>query len=61
MSDWMDDKIDLQRIETSEFKKGYNKAIDDIRKYLKTVEPCEMSQEIWNIGVDNTCDRMLKK
>ena len=57
----MDDKIDLQRIETSEFKKGYNKAIDDIRKYLKTVEPCEMSQEIWNIGVDNTCDRMLKK
>ena len=61
MSDWMDDKIDLQRIETSEFKKGYNKAIEDIRKYLKTVEPCEMSQEIWNIGVDNTCDRMLKK
>ena len=57
----MDDKIDLQRIETSEFKKGYNKAIEDVRKYLKTVEPCEMSQEIWNIGVDNTCDRMLKK
>ena len=61
MSDWMDDKIDLQRIETSEFKKGYNKASEDIRKYLKTVEPCEMSQDIWNIGVDNTCDRLLKK
>lgn len=40
---------------------GYNKAVEDFREYLKTVEPCEMPQDIWNMGVDNTCDRMLKK
>lgn len=40
---------------------GYNKAVEEFRAYLKTVEPCEMPQDVWNMGVDNTCDRMLKK
>lgn len=41
-------------------KKGRSDAIEEFREYLKTVIPCDMPQEIWNIGVDNTCDRMLK-
>lgn len=36
-------------------------AIEEFRRYLKTVVPCEMPQEIWNMGVDNTCDRMMKE
>ena len=40
---------------------GYKKAVEEFREYLKTVVPCEMPQDIWNMGVDNTCDRMLKK
>mgnify|MGYP003292815190 CR=1 FL=1 len=44
---------------------GYQKAksdtIEKFREYLKTVIPCEMPQDIWDMGVDNTCDRMLKE
>lgn len=35
--------------------------IEEFRNYLKTVTPCEMPQEYWDMGVDNTCDRMLKE
>ena len=43
------------------YQLGYNKAVEEFRKYLKTVVPCEMPQEIWNIGVDNTCNKMLRR
>lgn len=43
------------------FKQGRAETIEQFREYLKTVIPCEMPQDIWDMGVDNTCDRMLKE
>lgn len=40
---------------------GKKETIEEFRKYLKEIIPCEMPQDLWNIGVDNTCDRMLKE
>ena len=42
-------------------KDAYNKAVEEFREYLKTVVPCELPQDFWNLGVDNTCNRMLKR
>lgn len=52
-------------LEPSDYDEGYKdgraEAIEQFREYLKTVIPCEMPQDIWDMGVDNTCDRMLKE
>ncbi len=45
----------------NQYVKGYNEAVEEFREYLKTVEPCEMPQDIWNMGVDNTCNKMLQR
>lgn len=42
-------------------KDAYNKAVEEFREYLKTVVPCELPQDLWNFGIDNTCNRMLKR
>ncbi len=55
-----DDGVPKQLIEMG-YKKGRADAIEEFRGYLKTVIPCEMPQDIWNMGVDNTCDRILKE
>ena len=41
------------------FRVGYNKAVEEFRTYLKKVIPCEMTQDIWNNSVDNTCNKIL--
>ena len=45
----------------NQYEKGYNDAVEEFREYLKKVEPCEMPQDIWNMGVDNTCNKMLQR
>jgi hypothetical protein len=41
----------------NQYAKGYNDAVEAFREYLKTVAPYEMPQDLWNMGVDNTCNR----
>lgn len=53
--------IKALKYDRNQYAKGYNDAVEEFREYLKTVEPCEMPQDIWSMGVDNTCDKMLKR
>ena len=54
-------ETDMKQHDKVIYEDGYNKAVEDFREYLKTVIPCEMPQDIWNLGVDNTCNKMLKR
>lgn len=50
--------VNALQYDRNQYAKGYNDAVEEFREYLKTVSPCEMPQELWNMGVDNTCDRL---
>lgn len=56
-----DELVKALSYDRNQYSKGYNDAVEEFREYLKTVIPCEMPQDIWIMGVNNTCDRMLKK
>lgn len=50
-------KIYVKKVKADERKS----VVEEFRAYLKTVIPCEMPQDIWNAGVDNTCNRILRR
>lgn len=56
-----DELVKALSYDRNQYSKGYNDAVEEFREYLKTVIPYEMPQDIWIMGVNNTCDRMLKK
>lgn len=56
-----DELVQALSYDRNQYSKGYNDAVEEFREYLKTVIPYEMPQDIWIMGVNNTCDRMLKK
>lgn len=56
-----DELVQALSYDRNQYIKGYNDAVEEFREYLKTVTPCEMPQDIWIMGVNNTCDRMLKE
>lgn len=56
-----DELVKALSYDRNQYSKGYNDAVEEFREYLKTVIPHEMPQDIWIMGVNNTCDRMLKK
>ena len=64
-----DELVKSLSYDRNQYSKGYNDAVEEFREYLKTVIPYEMPtvipyempQDIRIMGVDNICDRMLKK
>lgn len=56
-----DELVKALSYDRNQYSKGYNDAVEEFREYLKTIIPYEMPQDIWIMGVNNTCDRMLKK
>lgn len=56
-----DELVKALSYDRNQYSKGYNDAVEEFREYLKTVIPYEMPQDIWIMGVNSTCDRMLKK
>ena len=56
-----DELVKALSYDRNQYSKGYNDAVEEFREYLKTVIPYEMPQDIWIMGVNNACDRMLKK
>lgn len=56
-----DELVKALSYDRNQYSKGYNDAVEEFREYLKTVIPYEMPQDIWIMGVNNTCDRMLKE
>lgn len=56
-----DELVKALSYDRNQYSKGYNDAVEEFREYLKAVIPYEMPQDIWIMGVNNTCDRMLKK
>ena len=56
-----DELVKALSYDRNQYSKGYNDAVEEFREYLKTVIPYEMPQDIWIMGVNNTCDRMIKE